>query len=193
MLFNYFRGLLDANASRVPCVTPVDRPAYMGNSQEHLDLTNAAASMIQMLFDRGDVQKASTAKLFHPDLHARNIFVSDEDPTQITYIIDLQSCSVEQAWHYSHEIPDLCKFSTEVGLQRAKAGGSQSDLATRQLEKDVTICRKTWKISLHALAPELFAGRVRHPPSLALCSPELETRQHKPSVRSAGGIAALEQ
>ena len=45
--------------------------------------------------------------LLHPDLHKRNIFVSEDDCTVITAIIDLQSASVEPAfWHADH-IPDF--------------------------------------------------------------------------------------
>ena len=116
--------------------------------------------MIRALIERNDVKKASTPNLFRQDLHARNIFVSDEDPTQITSIIDWQSCSIEPAWHYSHETPDFCTASIETGLPLSGDDGAKRDLAIRRLEKDVTLCRKMWEITLHAKARELFVGRV---------------------------------
>ncbi|KAL3483761.1 hypothetical protein BJX62DRAFT_219625 [Aspergillus germanicus] len=48
--------------------------------------------------------------LLHSDLHKRNIFVSEDDPTVITAIIDWQGARVEPAFWYSDEIPN---FATE--------------------------------------------------------------------------------
>lgn len=140
--------------------------------------------MIRALVARDDMRKASTPTLFHPDLHARNIFMSEEVPTQITCIIDWQSCSIEPAWHYSHETPDLYKASPllEGDLQASEGTG----IAVEKLEKDVAVCRKTWEISLYALAPELFAGRAFDQDILRLlhCAPH-NWKQGNTDVRRA--------
>jgi aminoglycoside phosphotransferase (APT) family kinase protein len=44
------------------------------------------------------IQKHSRPLLLHPGLHKRNIFVSEDDPTVITAIIDWQGASVEPAF-----------------------------------------------------------------------------------------------
>jgi aminoglycoside phosphotransferase (APT) family kinase protein len=45
--------------------------------------------------------------LLHADLHERNIFVSDDDPTIITGLIDCQSSSIEPDFVYADEMPDF--------------------------------------------------------------------------------------
>jgi Ser/Thr protein kinase RdoA (MazF antagonist) len=45
--------------------------------------------------------------LLHADLHERNIFVSDDDPSIITGLIDCQSSSIEPDFMYADEMPDF--------------------------------------------------------------------------------------
>lgn len=77
---------------------------------------------------------ASTPLLFHPDLHTRNIFVSENDPSTITCIIDWQATSIEPAFWYSDEMPD---FATEH-----------------------EICTKTFELSSKFWTPKLFTPKT---------------------------------
>lgn len=52
------------------------------------------------------MKETSGPMLFHPDLHKRNVFVSEEDPAVVTAIIDWQGSAVEPAFWYRWDIPD---------------------------------------------------------------------------------------
>lgn len=54
-----------------------------------------------------NLHTSTTPTLFHPDLHMRNIFVSDENPSAIKSIIDWQAASIEPAFWYADEVPDF--------------------------------------------------------------------------------------
>lgn len=53
------------------------------------------------------IKVASKPVLFHPDFHARNIFVDPDDPTRITSVIDWQATAIEPAFVYNGEIPSF--------------------------------------------------------------------------------------
>lgn len=140
----------------------MDRPEHLGSIEEHLHLNNVVGSILKAFCKHPNVQKASAPVLFHPDLHKRNVFVCDDYPTQITAIIDWQSCSIEPGLLHSDQTPDLCLFprgKDPAHLATEKAGDDQS-LEARQLAKDVDLCRKTWEVCMIGFMPSLFAGRV---------------------------------
>lgn len=90
MLGAYSDGLVDAGLSRIP---PRDsqlpnRPFYHGSVQTHLDLLECGRTVLNAMSADSQVHDAAAPTLFHPDLHMRNIFVSDHDPLVITGIID---------------------------------------------------------------------------------------------------------
>jgi hypothetical protein len=60
------------------------------------------------------IQNVATPLLFHQDLHKRNVFVSENDPTIITGIIDWQAASIEPSFWYADEMPDFAT-SYEAG------------------------------------------------------------------------------
>lgn len=53
------------------------------------------------------IKDYSSPLLFHPDLHKRNIFVSDDDPGTVIAIIDWQGSAVEPAFWYRWDVPDF--------------------------------------------------------------------------------------
>lgn len=53
------------------------------------------------------MKDTSVPMLFHPDLHKRNVFVSEEDPAVVTAILDWQGSAVEPAFWYRWDIPDF--------------------------------------------------------------------------------------
>ena len=93
------------------------------------------------------IQDSATPILFHPDLHKRNIFVSEENPEFITSIIDWQSASIEPAFWYADEIPD---FATPV---------AHSSLAN-QLEPESEYCAKAYDVCMQFLIPKLASPRI---------------------------------
>ena len=64
--------------------------------------------------------------LFHPDLHMRNIFVSEEDLTVPTAVIDWQSSSTKPAFWYAHDTPDFAQ--KEVDIPDNDKSTSESEL-----------------------------------------------------------------
>lgn len=59
------------------------------------------------------ILNAAVPTLFHPDLHKRNIFVSEDDPTVVTGIIDWQSASIEPAFWYADDVPDFARSTPD--------------------------------------------------------------------------------
>ncbi|KAL4762774.1 uncharacterized protein BDW70DRAFT_166582 [Aspergillus foveolatus] len=99
------------------------------------------------------IRNSAAPLMFHPDLHMRNIFVSQDDPSVITGIIDWKSTSVEPAFWYSDEIP-------------AFAIGSE-------------LCTKAFELSSQFLTPKLSGPRLMNEnlfrPFLALRHEMIET------------------
>ncbi|KAJ5144279.1 hypothetical protein N7526_001787 [Penicillium atrosanguineum] len=92
------------------------------------------------------VHDAAVPTLFHPDLHKRNIFVSDDDPTIITGIVDWQSSSIEPAFWYADEIPDFATCS--------------SSSASSAPSVDDDLCTKAYEICTQFLTPRLARPRL---------------------------------
>lgn len=84
--------------------------------------------------------------MFHPDLHKRNIFVSEEDPTVVSAIIDWQSTSIDPAFWYANTTPD---FAEPIPDPSYKDG----------YEPKSGACAKTWDITIEAFAPKLLVAR----------------------------------
>ncbi|KAL8927869.1 MAG: hypothetical protein Q9172_001169 [Xanthocarpia lactea] len=70
-------------------------PSHLqGTKQDHVYLHNTAKSLLQRLTQRSHLWPWSKPTLWHTDLHMGNIFVSEDDHTQITSLIDWQSTSI---------------------------------------------------------------------------------------------------
>lgn len=92
------------------------------------------------------IQDAAVPVIFHPDLHKRNIFVSEEDPTVVSDIIDWQSSSIEPAFWYADEIPD---FAQPV----------PDPLDEGRIEPKSEACAKAYDACIRLLAPNLATAR----------------------------------
>lgn len=81
-------SLVDVGIACVPTELPTiaSGPPYQGLPQEHRDMLTTARSILQAISTSPSVQKASKPLLYHPDLHACKIFVSEHDPTLVTDI-----------------------------------------------------------------------------------------------------------
>ncbi|EPE30674.1 Protein kinase-like (PK-like) [Glarea lozoyensis ATCC 20868] len=108
-LDQYLDGLLDQGLSRIPSSNkaPKIEPLYCGTVQEHHRLLDISKAVLKTLGDSPLLQAIATPTLLHPDLYQRNIFVSEDDPTIITSIIDWQSTCVEPAFVVAIDTPDL--------------------------------------------------------------------------------------
>jgi hypothetical protein len=93
------------------------------------------------------IVKVARPTLYHPDLHKRNIFVSPEDPTNITAIVDWQSTSIEPAFWYVDDVPDFAQPVPD---------SSSED----QLEPKSEACAKVYNISTQFFLPKLAEPRL---------------------------------
>lgn len=70
------------------------RGPYYGTPEEHVDTLRTAMKAINAMADSPTLLRHAQPVLCHPDFHPGNIFVSQEDPTNIINIIDWQFTSV---------------------------------------------------------------------------------------------------
>ncbi|KFY67899.1 hypothetical protein V496_01348 [Pseudogymnoascus sp. VKM F-4515 (FW-2607)] len=145
----YSNGLIDAGVSRVP---PVDSLLHnllrcYGSVETHLRLLKFGRAVINNMSNDQRVRDTATPTLFHPDLHKRNIFVSDDDPTVITGIIDWQSASIEPAFWYADEVPDFATTLPHPSLEN-------------QLEPNSERCEKAFEVCTQFHVPKLARPRV---------------------------------
>jgi Phosphotransferase enzyme family len=145
----YCDGLIDTGLSRIPLVDPFlrNRPPYHGFAEAHLRLLEYGRAVIKKMSRDPRIQDAAAPTLFHPDLHKRNIFVSDDDPTVITAIIDWQSSSIEPTFWYADEIPDFARPVAHPSLEN-------------QLEPNSERCAKAFDVCSQFLVPKLSGPRL---------------------------------
>ena len=102
--------------------------------------------MIHALSKDPRIINAAAPTLYHPDLHKRNIFVSDDDPTIVTGFIDWQSSSIEPAFVYADEMPD---FATSMPPSEDEPADINAEL-----------CRQAFNVCLQCLVPKIWAARA---------------------------------
>ncbi|KAF2132816.1 hypothetical protein P153DRAFT_284030 [Dothidotthia symphoricarpi CBS 119687] len=183
-LQSYCSGLIDAGFSRIPKVDPQARLSYHGSVKEHLRLLDVTNRVIQELTRSSIIEKVADPTLLHPDIHKRNIYVSEEDPSCITAIIDWQSTSIEPAFVYANDTPDLVEDPTAdipiLGNLMSLEGGPsdaepskaskattaetpEEEAARKRHEKDVLTCRKTFEVVLLGYMRKLHDARAMDP------------------------------
>ncbi|CRG85259.1 Altered inheritance of mitochondria protein 9, mitochondrial [Talaromyces islandicus] len=167
-LGKYCDGLVDASISRVPPRDPSaeKRASYHGSIQAHLDLLEYTRPVLKVMCTDPQIQATAAPTLFHPDLHKRNIFVSEEDPSKITGIIDWQSASIEPAFWYADEVPDFAIPDDSENNVCARAFDACSRFLTPKLSgprlmdenifRPFLYCYRTWKDGAVALHHELI-------------------------------------
>ncbi|KAL9030952.1 MAG: hypothetical protein Q9196_000973 [Gyalolechia fulgens] len=108
----YCSALIDVGVSRLPPVDPSvnEKPSYHGAVAEHINLLKYGRDVASKLIEDPRIQRAAAPILLHQDLHKRNIYVSDEDPTTITSIIDWQSSSINPAFMHANDVPDFAAY-----------------------------------------------------------------------------------
>ena len=145
----YCDGLIETGLSRLPSreIALADKPPFHGSVATHTSLLNTGREVIQKLAEDPRVRGAAMATICHADLHKRNIFVSDNDPSVITSIIDWQSSSIEPAFEYADYLPNLAAPMTDA---------SQEETA----EIQAALCRQAFAAGLRGLIPKLHAARA---------------------------------
>jgi hypothetical protein len=103
------------------------------------------------------VQRVARPTLLHADLHKRNIFVSDSEPSKITGIIDWQSTSIEPAFIYANETPD---FATLVDHMPEAARDGQDQAMQKKKQKDIQLCAETFEVWMKGYVPAISQARA---------------------------------
>lgn len=142
----YCDGLIDTGLSRTPPSDslPKGGHSYHGSVNEHHRLLEFGRAVIKKMSEDRRIQNTVAPMLQHPDLHKRNIFVSDDDPTIITSIIDWQSSATEPAFWYVDEIPDFARVVAN----------------NDQLEPNSELCAKAFDACTQFLVPKLAGPRL---------------------------------
>jgi hypothetical protein len=150
-LTSYAHGLIDLRFSRIPPLNNDDRslPPYQGSVAEHIQLLHIGRDVLGKLTEDNRIISAAVPTLFHPDLHKRNIFVSEDDPTIVTNIIDWQSSSIEPALYYADESPD---FAT---ARCCDDNATDANLAN--------ICAQAFDACMKGVVPKLSTARDLDP------------------------------
>ncbi|KAL4792568.1 kinase-like domain-containing protein [Aspergillus venezuelensis] len=147
----YCDGLIDAGLSRVP------------PPKTHLALLERTRSVLKQMTVDARISNSATPLLFHPDLHMRNIFVLEDNPSAITAIIDWQTASIKPAFWYSDEVPDfatgseICATPFELSSQFLTPKLSGPRLMNDNLFRLFRYCYRKWKDGAVALRHEMIA------------------------------------
>ncbi|QKX58871.1 uncharacterized protein TRUGW13939_05999 [Talaromyces rugulosus] len=143
-LASYCLGLIETGFSRLPRTDSGFLP-HQGSLHDHASLLETSQQVMQKLIVNKSIQNAATPALLHPDFHKRNIYVSAEDPTVITGVIDWQSASIEPAFIYANETPDF------AAVRKYPEGNTfeneQDEHHQKRQFKDASICYQTYDLS----------------------------------------------
>lgn len=147
-MVGYCDGLIDTGVSRIPYAESVAaRPRYHGSIDTHKELLNYGRTTLKEMVKSSRIQNAAHPIMFHPDLHKRNIFVSEEDSTIVSAFIDWQSTSIEPAFWYADATPD---FALAVPDHSGEY----------DFEPKSEACAKAYDACIQFLAPKLSAARL---------------------------------
>ncbi|CAF9938372.1 hypothetical protein IMSHALPRED_000772 [Imshaugia aleurites] len=137
-----------------------ERLPYQGSIKEHIRLLIISREVIERLIEVPLIQNTASPTLLHAELHKRNIYVSDDDPTLITGLIDWQSTSVEPAFIYANETPDFAAYPDHVSSadddQEMPAGGREEE----KRYKNALICNQAFYTCIECLVPKLRAAKA---------------------------------
>ncbi|KAI9838643.1 MAG: hypothetical protein M1819_004957 [Sarea resinae] len=142
--------------NRGPCkpINAERHPIYCESVEEHIRLLKASQEVLERLIQEPRIRDAATPALVHADLNKRNIYVSPDDPTKITGLIDWQSASIEPAFIYSNEFPDFAALPP-VTQGNGDTEGTLQDPDQARLEKDRRICNQGYETCMKGRAPKL--------------------------------------
>ncbi|KAL8829820.1 MAG: hypothetical protein Q9170_005999, partial [Blastenia crenularia] len=147
----YCSALIDVGVFRLP---PTDasvneKPSLHGAVAEHIRLLNFGRDVASALIEDPRIRKAAAPILLHHDLHKRNIYVLDEDPTTITSIIDWQSSSINPAFMHANDVPDFA-----ARIPTPDEHYQSEDLSTGD---NADLCNQAFIAGVKLLMPKLSA------------------------------------
>ncbi|TEY53303.1 hypothetical protein BOTCAL_0249g00140 [Botryotinia calthae] len=157
----YASGLIANGHSKLPSTSsPItaSRPSYFGTVQEHHKLLDSAEGILQTLIAQPQIANASAPTLLHADLHTRNIYVSDEDPTSITCVIDWQSSTIEPAFIYASDMPDFAR-APETSSEEGNPGPEPPLSEQDKMQKVASYCNQTYEICMQHFIPKMRVAR----------------------------------
>ncbi|CAA9963930.1 hypothetical protein PTMSG1_07289 [Pyrenophora teres f. maculata] len=118
-----------------------------GSIETHKTLLQQGRTLLKEMAKNTLVQNAASPLMFHPDLHERNFFVSEEDPTIVSAIIDWQSTSIEPVFWYTDATPEFA-----VPIQDPK----DED----KVEPKSEACAKAYDVCIQFFSTKLSAARA---------------------------------
>ncbi|KAE8388679.1 hypothetical protein BDV23DRAFT_173680 [Aspergillus alliaceus] len=141
-LTSYCLGFVETGFSRLPKEDSVNRELlpHQGSTQSHIRLLNIRQKVMEKLAQDTRIQDAATPALLHPDVNKRNIYVSTEEPSIITGLLDWRSAGIGPTFIYANETPDF-----------------------EQGRKDASICYQTYDVCMNGLVPKLRPARLLDP------------------------------
>lgn len=113
---------------------------------------------MQRLTQDDRVQKAALPALIHADYNKRNIYVSPDDPTVITGLIDWQLTCIEPAFIYSQNTPDFAALP-DIDPSEEDGDNTPKSRDEEQLLKDLSICHQTYDVIATYKCRKLRPGR----------------------------------
>lgn len=128
--------------------------------EDHLQLLETNEKILEAVGNTTAFQDSCSPLLFHPDLHARNIFVDPNDPKNIVGLIDWQSAAIEPAFVHAVETPD---FAEEPLLDKTLDADVSRD--SSEVQDHAQRCKKLRAI-MAFLCPKLGKATTLNP---ALC------------------------
>ncbi|KAK2747769.1 hypothetical protein FQN57_001799 [Myotisia sp. PD_48] len=157
-LDNYATGLIDTAFSRLPdeCAASTDHLPFRGSVESHSRLLKICHKMMQALNRDERIQKAASPTLIHADYNKRNIYVSPDDSTIITGIIDWQLTCIEPAFIYAQTTSD---FAALPDIDPSREVNEPKSKDEERLLKDIAICHRTYDVILTYKTTKLRLGR----------------------------------
>ncbi|KAL2800612.1 hypothetical protein BJX66DRAFT_321573 [Aspergillus keveii] len=144
-----------------------DSLPHQGTVQEYIHLLKTGEQVLKMLVQGKRIQDAAVPTLLHADFHMKNIFVSPEDPTVITGLIDWQSTAIEPAFIYANETPDFAALPEQPDEEDIpETGHPETEISSAFKEralKDAAICYQTYDVCMKGLVPKLRPARLLDP------------------------------
>ncbi|SMQ47571.1 unnamed protein product [Zymoseptoria tritici ST99CH_3D7] len=151
---------LFADLNEISKLTVEQRGSSQKVVKDHLQLLDTNMKTLEAVENTTTVQDSCSSLLFHPDLHARNIFVDPNEPKTILGLIDWQSAAIEPAFSHVLETPD---FAEEPLLD--KTLDADDAQYSSEAQNHAQRCKKTWAI-MTFLCPKLGKATALNP---ALC------------------------
>jgi hypothetical protein len=156
-LSSYCRSLVASARSRIPVAAPEDQLPHRGSIQDHVKFVTDCEAVLYDLIKQPQVQRVAKPTLLHADLHKRNIFVSDSEPSKITGIIDWQSTSIEPAFIYANETPD---FATLVDDVPGTVRNERDQAMQQKKQKDIQLCAEAFEVWMKGYIPTISQARA---------------------------------